>query len=427
MTRPRLLIDEHIRTQNTGLEQLGELHPYDPHTLAQRPLDGYQGLICRTTTRVDASLLDRAPDLRVVASNSAGTDHLDLDALRARGIGALHAAGCNASAVADYVAGALLRLMTEMRMPRDASLGVIGLGQVGRRVARRAEALGLTVRRCDPPLAARLAGTPMRASSEAPQTAGPFAPATPLPPPPDAASLLSLDALLAASDLVTLHVPLTETGEHPTRRMISGARLATHGVRGVINTARGPVTHNLHHAEGVRLVLDVYEEEPRPADAILTHPMASRLTPHIAGYGRHAKWAAAAWLVPQLAAALELPPPSTPAFVPDPPGPYRVDMSSLPEGDAFTQAAHVVEGLEPFHDIERRLRDLRGLENVPRGRAFAALRTSYPLRLEWQWRHAALHGTTAHATAMARLASLLRAAGIGHVTCVTTPAAGRPA
>jgi (S)-sulfolactate dehydrogenase len=259
-------------------------------------IDDAEVVITRTITRVDAAFLHRAPRLRVVAQGTSGVDNIDLDACAARGIEVVSLPGVNANAVAELVIGLMIALTrtvpqyvrevaggvwkrsdcTTRHELRHYRLGIVGVGNVGSRVARLAGAFGMKPRAYDPYVGQ--AGVPV---------------------------LHLLDELLAWSDILTLHVPLT--GE--TRRMIGARELALLPPGAiVINAARGEVLDldaalaalESDHLGG--LAIDVFDPEP-PAR---TFPDDPRLivTPHIAGCTFEAKNDAAELLYGKLVAAM---------------------------------------------------------------------------------------------------------------------------
>jgi len=241
-------------------------------------------LVTRTHVRVTRAMLEAAPLLELIAQPTSGIDNIDAAAARERGIAILNLPGENANAVAELVIAFLLMMTRtipqyteELRAGvfrrddcatrhelRHYRLGIVGLGEVGRRVARLARAFGVQPAAYDPYIDDHEA----RGATAAP----------------------SLDALLASSDIVTLHVPLTEE----TRRMIAAPQLARMR-RGsfLINAARGEVLDQQaaldalasHHLAG--LALDVYDPEPPPAP--LPNDPRLILTPHIAGCSHECK------------------------------------------------------------------------------------------------------------------------------------------
>jgi phosphoglycerate dehydrogenase-like enzyme len=254
----------------------------DPEALRQA-LAGATALIVRNRIRVDGALLEAAPRLRVVGRLGTGLDNVDQEALGARGVALVHAPGANAPGVAEYVLAALFHLARGL--PRAAqgedrlalggfelagkTLGLVGLGEVGLRVAHRAKTLGMRVVGYDP------LRSPWEAALE---VAG--------------VEFLPLEEVLAEAQFLSLHAPLTpETrglvGREVLARMRPGAYL--------INTARGELVD--HHAlyEALRsghlagAVLDVTDPEPLPPDHPLRELENCLLTPHIAGLTRESQ------------------------------------------------------------------------------------------------------------------------------------------
>lgn len=256
--------------------------------LVDRPLDLQQavadarGLIVRNRTRVTEQLLAAAPKLRVVGRLGVGLDNIDLEACRTRGVTVCPATGANDDAVAEYVittAAMLLRraytvtgLIMSGAWPRTdcmghelagKQIGLIGMGAISRQVAARALPLGLRVAGCDPYVA------------ENDQVWRHVA-------------RLTLDELLTGSDIVSLHVPLSDN----TRHLIGPANLAKMRADAVlINSARGGVVDEhalaqaLHNHELAGAALDVFENEPPGAEQLAPFNGLQNviLTPHIAG------------------------------------------------------------------------------------------------------------------------------------------------
>jgi (S)-sulfolactate dehydrogenase len=260
---------------------------YDPK-LVDRPDDllsalaDARALVVRNRTQVRPALLERAPRLRVVGRLGVGLDNIDVDACRSRGIAVHPATGANDVSVAEYVIGAMLLLLrgTWSATPavvagkwprmscigREAAgrqLGLVGFGAIARETAARARALGMSVAAYDPHLPeGHVAWSSARRSD--------------------------LAGLLAGSDVLSLHVPLTAE----TRRMIDAPRIAAMK-RGAIlvNAARGGIVDEAALAAALRsgqlggAALDVFETEPLTAGAaqVFVDVPNLVLTPHIAG------------------------------------------------------------------------------------------------------------------------------------------------
>ncbi len=275
----------------------------DPPAL-RAELAGAQALIVRNRTQVRGDLLEQAPGLRVVGRLGVGLDNIDLDACRARAIEVLPATGANAQAVAEYVMGTAMLLLrgayassaevaagqwpraplSDGREIAGKLLGLVGFGDIGRRTAALARALGMRVLACDPLLAA---DSPLWIES--------------------GAKRCDLDDVLAGCDVLSLHVPLTPA----TRGLIGASRLARMRPGAVlINTARGGVIDEAALAAALRegrlggAALDVFEHEPLPGGSVLAGVPGLLLTPHIAGLTREANLRVSSMIAERVGASL---------------------------------------------------------------------------------------------------------------------------
>lgn len=225
-------------------------------------------LIVRTRTRCDASLLEGSR-VRMIASATIGSDHIDAAYCRTHGIKTATAAGCNAGAVLQWVAAALAEtLRSAGRSPQGLTLGIIGVGNVGRLVREAAAVWGFTVLCSDPP----------RESAEGLGRADGFVP---------------LAELARRADIVTLHVPLTRTGPCPTYRMADREffGLLRPGCT-VLNSSRGDAADPEALTEAAACgrcmcVIDTWPGEPDIDRRLLE--AAALATPHIAGYSVQGK------------------------------------------------------------------------------------------------------------------------------------------
>lgn len=217
-------------------------------------------LITRTRTRCDAALLEGS-SVKIIASATIGTDHVDREWCDARGIVVRNAPGCNAGGVMEYVFCALYAVAARKAIPLTGkTLGIVGVGHVGRRIESMGRRLGFKILLCDPP----------RAAAE-----GSF-------------GFCSLDTLLANSDIVTLHVPLDDS----TRGMASAAFFKKMKPGAFfINASRGEVVddaallHAIPHLGPV--IIDTWNNEPDINRDLLD--AVDIATPHIAGYSYQGK------------------------------------------------------------------------------------------------------------------------------------------
>jgi glyoxylate reductase len=270
-----------------------EPDPPDPVALRERAA-GADGLLTMLTERVDATLLDAAPSVRAVANMAVGTDNIDLEAARERGVAVGNTPGVLTDATADLAMALVLaitrRLPDGVARVRDgrwgpwqpaqdlgmdlagATLGIVGYGRIGRAVAARAQAFGMEVLHTS------------RSSG------------------------VTLDELLGSADVVSLHVPLSPLTHH----LIDSVALARMKPTAyLVNTARGGVVDQaalrdaLHQRRLAGAALDVTDPEPLPPDDPLLDAPNLLVVPHIgsATAGTRAKMAAMA--VDNLLAALD--------------------------------------------------------------------------------------------------------------------------
>ncbi len=235
-------------------------------------------LIVRTRTKCDAALLEGSR-VRLIATATIGTDHIDLKYCESRGIEVVNAAGCNAGGVMQYVFSALYGVAARKGIKIDGhTIGIVGVGNVGRKIESMAEYLGFRVLRCDPP----------RAEKEGPE------------------GFCSLEELLVESDIVTLHVPL----DKGTRGM-ANADFFTLMKPGAIfiNAARGEIVDEDALLEACpklgAVIIDTWNNEPEVNEEVID--AVDIATPHIAGYSYQGKLNATASAVQAVAGYFNIP------------------------------------------------------------------------------------------------------------------------
>lgn len=329
-----------------------ELSLVPAQEMLDQPLERVEVFVTRTVLRIDETLLERAPALRMVASVSAGFDHVDREALNARGVHFAHAPGCNALAVAQWVVAAWTRrLESQDHVHRSkARVGVIGHGEVGGRVAAFFRLLGHEVWCCDPPRAR---------GGEDPSI-----------------DYRPLTDLLEGCQMLTLHVPLTREGEDKTEGLLRRAAVTDFLARGgaIINTSRGdtlelPATI----PAGSAMIVDVWPGEPNPPwDWIVQHTASERLyaTPHIAGYSAEAKLRGTSMVADAIA-----------AFV----GLERHEPSfALPDLRDHSSALHELSALTIDHErLVQTARAFDAAAPMDAAAAFSRSRREYAHRREW--------------------------------------------
>ncbi|NJD10472.1 MAG: 4-phosphoerythronate dehydrogenase, partial [Gemmatimonadetes bacterium] len=357
----RIVADENIPLVAAAFGRFGEVRAVPATALTPALVRDADVLLVRSVTRVDAALV-AGSRLSFVGSATIGADHVALPALRQAGIVFRHAPGSNAESVVEWVLAALLTLAVRTGQPlRGRTVGIIGCGNIGARLAARLPAFGARVLCNDPPLA--------DAAERAGRTHG----------------YVSLELVLAESDVVTLHVPLTTAGPWPTRHLIAESALAQLRPEAwLLNSSRGAVVSNAALARALAagrpgaVLLDVWEGEPEPDPAL--HALADLATPHIAGYSWDGKVNGTLMLHDALVQELGLEPAwdARTALAAAPGDGLRLEPPPpLPE----TQWLHALT--RQLYDIEQddaRMRTLLALPPAARAAAFRELRRTYPRR-----------------------------------------------
>ena len=361
----RVLADENIPLVEDAFGTLGTVRTLSGRAIEPADVRDVDVLLVRSVTPVGADLLDGSA-VQFVGSATIGTDHVDERYLREQGIAFAHAPASNADSVADYVMAALLRLAVRRQTTlRGKTIGVVGCGNIGSRLARRLPALGLDVLKNDPPLAgeAEAAGEPH--------------------------NFVPLDRVLNVADIITLHVPLTREGSHPTHHLFDAATiLKMKPDAWLLNTSRGPVVDNeelkaiVHGGYLGAVALDVWENEPTPDPDLLRR--VDLATPHIAGYAYDGKVRGTTMLYEALCDHIGVPAGWSPEqalqpedghpLVATPPDP------ALPETEALD---HVVRSMYAIRADDARLRATLDAPPDERGAAFSRLRKEYPRRREF--------------------------------------------
>jgi erythronate-4-phosphate dehydrogenase len=302
---------------------------------------------------VNAALLS-GTKVRFVASATIGTDHVDLEYLRASGIGFAWAPGSNARAVAEYVIAALLALHEQKP---QGPVGIIGYGNTGGALAPLLDALGIDYRINDPPLQ----------QSGARGDIG----------------FVSLQEIRRCP-VISLHVPLTRSGPHATYHLVDEPFLDDLSPGALlINTSRGAVVDNAALGKrlrggGLRAVLDVWEGEPDIGAELLER--VSLGTPHIAGYSLEGRLNGTQRMHDAVCGFLGIAPVWR----------YTLpEQSPVPGTDSEDFAALrslVLQACDIRRD-DAALRALLSLSPAQRSAGFDRLRRDYPLRREFTaWR-----------------------------------------
>ncbi|MCH2001646.1 4-phosphoerythronate dehydrogenase [Acinetobacter seifertii] len=259
----KIVADENLAFTDYFFSEFGDIQHHAGRTLTHADVKDAEALLVRSVTAVNESLIQNTA-LKYVGSATIGTDHLDIQALEKHHITWANAAGCNAQAVAEYVITALLHLDVNLLEQQEKfTLGIVGLGNVGKRLAYMARLLGWNVIGFDPYVQL------------------------------DSIENVSFKTLLQQANAISIHVPLTKNGEHATYHLFDeNAFAALQSDTILINSARGPVVkeaalmQDIQHTQR-KVVLDVFEHEPVISEELLN--MLALVTPHIAGYSLEGK------------------------------------------------------------------------------------------------------------------------------------------
>ena len=324
-------------------------------------------LLIRSVTSINESLLSDNNSVKFVGSATIGTDHVDQEYLAERNITFANAAGCSKHSVAQYVVTAILTLRPQywQQSTKPLTLGIIGLGNIGSTLAQYANDLGWKI----------LGYDPLLATSDI--------------------NNASLEQVLSQSDIVSLHVPLTDkkdtdaqdavsnsisnnVSDYPTRHLMNAETLTLMSPHTMlINSARGPVIDAAALEADIdaterQVVLDVFEHEPQISESLLSKLAIA--TPHIAGYTLEGKLRGTQIIYDALCEKLAVLP--------------VLSMHQLLPLNTYLwfELKEHPDRLQKFYDIKKDDGALRNrvTNGKVKGSDFDQLRRDYHLRREWQ-------------------------------------------
>ncbi|MBR3507074.1 MAG: DUF3410 domain-containing protein [Lentisphaeria bacterium] len=263
-----IVADSKIPYLEGVFEPYADMRYLDPGEITPETVRDADALIVRTRTKCDAALLEHSR-VRILATATIGTDHIDTDWCNLHGVVWRNAAGCNAASVAQYMTSALLRVSLRHGVDlRGKTIGIVGCGNVGTKVAAAAAALGMNVLLNDPPRVRweKLTG------------------------------FVDLETIQREADFITLHVPLWGAEYGPDRTEHLADEAFFRGLKRkpfFFNASRGDVVDEPALKEAIRTgrisgaVLDVWHNEPEIDRELLS--LVDFATPHIAGYSADGK------------------------------------------------------------------------------------------------------------------------------------------
>ncbi len=357
-TQMHIVADENIPLLDEFFSGFGRLTRLPGRTIDAAAIQDADVLLVRSVTKVAAAMLDGTP-VRFVGTCTIGTDHLDLAGLTAAGVTVASAPGCNARGVVEYVLSSLLTLSERTGEAwQGKTVGIIGIGEVGGRLAATLSGLGVRCLLCDPPRA------------EAGES-----------------GFVSLDVLIRDADVISCHVPLTRAGTHLTHHLFDVPRLAAlRAGAWLINSSRGPVIDNtalralLEQRDDLQVVLDVWEHEPLVDEMLVTR--CALATPHIAGYSLDGKLRGTEQIYRAVCDFLQQPQTRQLENLAPPAGLTELSLSADTPADWLL--AKALRYVYDVRDDDARFRLMLQQATDPRQGAegFDRLRKHYPLRRE---------------------------------------------
>jgi len=355
----KIVADANIPFVKECFSSIGEVTVVGGREITLDVVADADALLVRSITPVDEKLL-AGSKVRFVATATIGFDHVDIDFLRRNDIGFTSAPGSNANSAAEYVIAGLLDIGQRYALDLEGrSIGIIGVGNVGSRVAKKCAAMGMAVYLNDPPL--------QRQTGDA--------------------KYLPLEKLFNC-DFITFHTPLTFEGPDKTYHLADEKFFKSLRQRCVfINASRGGVVDSSALKSAIRsgrlraVVLDVWENEPDIDIEFLK--MVDLGTPHIAGYSLDGKIAGMIMIYKAACEYFAVEPKfDLEDFLPEPAVPeLKVNPNIASDQDALLSAVQKIYRIDKDDTRLRRVLD-KPAEN--RGEYFDSLRKNYPIRREFE-------------------------------------------
>ena len=356
----KIVADDKIPFLRGILEPFAEVRYLPGGKISRADLMDADALLTRTRTRCRAELLEGTA-VKFIASATIGFDHINTGYCEANGIRWTNAPGCNSESVAQYITSLLLNQAHRTgRALKGMTLGVIGCGNVGSKVARNARALGMNVLVNDPPRAEKEGKT----------------------------GFADMEEIKQSADFITFHVPLNPGGKYATYHSADRSFFETLGRKPFfINSSRGEVCDNQALKQAVRsgrlagAALDVWENEPGIDTELLS--LLDYATPHIAGYSADGKANGTAMSILALVKFFGLEGRFDRSVLQRPPLPEKTEIDLMPfyhAGESETELLY--RAVTASYDI---VSDDWRLRGNPAG--FEKQRGDYPLRREFDSYH----------------------------------------
>ncbi len=336
----KLIIDDACYAYEKIFGDFGNITPMAGRDINANSVKNADVLIVRSRTRIDEKLL-AGSCIKFVGSTVAGLDHIDQNYLKDNNIAFFSAQGCNAMAVAEFVISAIVNLADKHSFDyRNKTLGIIGVGNVGSRLAAKAELLGIKTLLNDPP----------RQDQE------------------DLPHFVDLNSALSA-DIVSFHTPLSFDGKHPSYQLLNENNFHHISKKTILfNAARGGVIKEeiWQKTSTLENIIDCWENEPNINQTLQKN--AYWATPHIAGHSVDAKFMGSFMVYQALCDFLNITQNKDIKHLINP-GSLSVDQKNLK--DTLTE----------IYDFQQDTNAIQNLNN------FETYRRNYPIRYEWHHYH----------------------------------------
>jgi erythronate-4-phosphate dehydrogenase len=355
----KIIADTNIPFVKECFASMGEVVLVPGRQMTAQIVRDADALLVRSVTPVNTALIEGSR-VKFVATATIGFDHVDRAYLDSHGIGFASAPGSNANSVGEYIVAAMHVIAMKKGFKLEGkSLGIVGVGNVGSRVAKKAQALGMKVVLNDPPLARQSGDAKYRRLEE-----------------------------LFSCDFITFHVPLNKGGQDNTYHLVNEKLFASFKPGIVfINSSRGAVMETAAVKGTIRTgklsacILDVWENEPNIDAELLS--MVDIATPHIAGYSYDGKVAGMIMIYEAFCRHFGTRPVHTiEDFLPAPLVP-KLDI----DGRSEPEQAIVHNTVKKLYDImadDAGTRKILSLPKEEQGKHFDKLRKDYPIRREFQ-------------------------------------------
>ncbi|MBN4061379.1 4-phosphoerythronate dehydrogenase [bacterium AH-315-G11] len=363
----KIIADEHIWGIKSACAHLSgydvDLRVLAPKDITANAVKDIDILLTRTGTKVGAALLADS-SVRFAGTATIGDDHYDKVWLDAHDVTWATAAGSSTDSVLEYMLAALLVLQNQHKINLSSmTLGIIGAGRIGGKLADICKALAIKVLVNDPPRQ-RLEGDE---------------------------GFVRLDVLLQQSDILTLHTPLIAEGGDKTHHLLDAKHLKAFQGKVIINAARGSCIDNrallawLNSKQDVYAVLDCWEGEPAISPELLGHEQCVIATPHIAGHSLDGKAANTQYIYEALCAYLNVKPVwQMNDDLPDIP---FIDDENIESWAALYDKVSCVYAIKQDHAA---LVSCAGFHEHDIAERFIYLRRHYPVRRAWKKQSLAL-------------------------------------